>query len=259
MALSRAGASSINQAPITGESKLIDKEVGAAVFASSINGAGALEIEVTHLATDNTISRLVKMVEEAQEKRAPSQRFIDRFAKYYTPAVVILAALVAVIPPLLFEQPFWNPDPKTFGWLYRGLALLVVACPCALVISTPVSIISAISNAAGRGVIIKGGAYLEALSRIQAVAFDKTGTLTSGKPSVVALRSAHCEEIGAAQIGVCDACDEVLALASAVERRSEHPLAQAITIEAEQRNLQSRYPAATMVQAITGKGGHRPN
>ncbi len=250
----RAGAYSVNQAPITGESKLIEKMAGADVFASSINGEGVLEIEVTHLASDNTISRLIKMVEEAQEKRAPSQRFIDRFAKYYTPAVVILAVLVATIPPLFFGQPFWNPDAGTFGWFYRGLAMLVVACPCALVISTPVSIISAISNAAGQGVVIKGGAYLESLSGVNAIAFDKTGTLTTGKPNVVALRSAACAEIEGNPIGVCNECNDVLALASAVECRSEHPLAHAITTQAEQRGLNNQYPAAEMVQAITGKG-----
>ena len=183
------GASAVNQAPITGESRLIEKEVGADVFASSINGEGVLEIEVTRLAADNTISRLIKMVEDAQEKQAPAQRFVDQFAKYYTPAVVLIAILVAIVPPLLFNQPFFNPDAETFGWFYRGLALLVVACPCALVISTPVSIISAISNAAQNGVLIKGGVHLEALSGVKALALDKTGTLTEGKPSVVTMRS----------------------------------------------------------------------
>lgn len=250
----RAGISSVNQAPITGESRLIEKSVGSQVFASSINGEGVLEIEVTRLASDNTISRLIKMVEEAQEKRAASQRFIDHFAKYYTPAVVALAVLVAIIPPLFFGQPFWNPDAATFGWFYRGLALLVVACPCALVISTPVSIISAISNAAGRGVIIKGGAYLEALQTIKAIALDKTGTLTVGKPNVVGLRSADCQELSGDLIGACTACDDVLALASAVERRSEHPLAQAIIQAAGQRGVNHKYQAADMVRAITGQG-----
>ena len=167
-----AGTSAVNQAPITGESKLIEKEIGSGVFASSINGTGSLEIEVTHLAADNTISRLIKMVEEAQEKRAPAQRLVDRFAKYYTPAVVVLAALVAIVPPLLWGSPFFNPTPETTGWLYRALTLLVVACPCALVISTPVSIVSAISNGARNGILIKGGAVVEILSQVQAIAFD---------------------------------------------------------------------------------------
>ena len=187
-----SGASSVNQAPITGESKLLEKQSGDAVFASSINGEGSLEILVTHLAEDNTISRVVKMVEEAQEKRAPAQRFVDQFARYYTPFIVVLAVAVMAVPPLFFGQPFLNPNPDTFGWFYRGLALLVVGCPCALVISTPVSLISAISNAARNGVLIKGGAHLETLSRVQAIAFDKTGTLTQGKPAVVSVHTPDC-------------------------------------------------------------------
>ena len=124
---------------------------------------------------------MIRLVEEAQEKRAPAQRFVDQFARYYTPAVVVLAIVVAVIPPLFFDQPFWNAADGTFGWLYRGLALLVVACPCALVISTPVSIISAISNAAKNGILVKGGIHLETLSKVHVMAFDKTGTLTEGQ------------------------------------------------------------------------------
>jgi len=248
------GASAVNQAPITGESRLVDKEVGSDVFASTINGEGALEIEVTRLAADNTISRLIKMVEEAQEKRAPAQRVVDQFAKYYTPAVVLLAFLVATIPPLLFNQPFFNPDANTFGWLYRGLALLVVACPCALVISTPVSIISAISNAAQHGVLIKGGAYLEALSKIKGMALDKTGTLTQGKPAVIRFRSADCSDMINHNAQSCGECDDMLALASAVEMRSEHPYGKAVVDESLQRNMQHRYPAAEMVTALTGRG-----
>ncbi len=156
-----SGRSAVNQAPITGESHPVDKAEADAVFAGSINGQGTLEIEVSHLAVDNTISRLIAMVEEAQEKSAPAQRFVDRFAQFYTPAVVILAALVAVLPPLILGQPLLVPDDPAQGWLYRALALLVVACPCALVISTPVSIISAISNGARHGVIFKGGALLK--------------------------------------------------------------------------------------------------
>jgi Zn2+/Cd2+-exporting ATPase len=248
----RAGASSVNQAPITGESRLIEKEAGSGVFAGSINGEGTLEIEVTRLAADTTISRMIALVEEAQERRAPVQRFVDRFARYYTPAVVILALLVAFVPPLFFGQPFWNPSPDQFGWLYRALALLVIACPCALVISTPVSVISAISAAARSGVLIKGGAILEELSRVRAIAFDKTGTLTAGKPMVVALQSAACEAHAAAER--CGACDDVLALAAAVERRSEHPLAQAIMQESSRRGLAGRYPTAEGVTALVGRG-----
>jgi Cd2+/Zn2+-exporting ATPase len=250
-----AGESSVNQAPITGESRLIERASGDTVFAGSINGAGALEVEVTHRAEDTTISRLIRMVEEAQEQRAPTQRFIDRFARYYTPTVVVLALLVAIVPPLLFGQPFWNPDADTFGWFYRALALLVVACPCALVISTPVSIVSAISNASRRGVLFKGGAHLETLSRVQTIAFDKTGTLTAGKPAVVQTRTATCHAgCPAAQQAACTDCDDLLALASAVEQRSEHPLAQAIVTAATQRHVQDRYPAASHVTALTGQG-----
>ncbi|MFP4441303.1 MAG: heavy metal translocating P-type ATPase [Chloroflexaceae bacterium] len=250
-----AGDSAVNQAPITGESRLIDKTVGDTLFAGSINGAGALEIEVTHRAEDTTISRLIRMVEEAQEQRAPTQRFIDRFAHYYTPAVVVLALLVAIVPPLFFGQPFWNPDADTFGWFYRALALLVVACPCALVISTPVSLVSAISNAARRGVLVKGGVHLETLSRVRVIAFDKTGTLTAGKPTVIQTRTVACPDgCHSEQPDICSDCDDLLALAHAVEQRSEHPLAQAIVNAAAQRQVQDRYPAASQVAALAGRG-----
>ncbi len=243
-----SGASSVNQAPITGESKLVEKQAGDSVFASSINGEGALEIEITHLAADNTISRLIQMVAEAQERRAPAERFVDQFARYYTPAVVVLAVLVAAVPPIFLEQPFWNTADGQ-GWLYRALALLVVACPCALVISTPVSIISAISNGARNGVLFKGGAYLEVLSRVKAMAFDKTGTLTEGRPSVARYQSLYCEGGEA-----CEPCNDLLALTSAVERRSSHPLAEAVVHESALRGVNGRYPAAESVQTMTGKG-----
>uniref|UniRef100_UPI002CBCE47D heavy metal translocating P-type ATPase n=1 Tax=Aggregatilinea sp. TaxID=2806333 RepID=UPI002CBCE47D len=154
------GASGVNQAPITGESVPVAKVAGDEVFAGTINGEGALTMRVTRLAADNTLSRIIRMVEEAQSVRAPSQRFIDRFAHYYTPAVVVMALGVAAIPPLLFGAPFLD-TPDTHGWLYRALSMLVIACPCALVISTPVTVISAITRAARRGVLIKGGAFLE--------------------------------------------------------------------------------------------------
>jgi Cd2+/Zn2+-exporting ATPase len=248
-----SGISTVNQAPITGESRPIDKAPGSEVFAGSINGEGALEIEVTRLASDTVLSQLIRLVQEAQERRAAAQRFIDRLARVYTPAVVALAGLVAVVPPLLFGQPFLDPVNPHAGWLYRGLALLVVACPCALVISTPVSIISALSNAARHGVLIKGGAYLEALSRIRTVAFDKTGTLTYGRPAVVALRPAnHGGADGTAQH--CTDCAELLALASAVEQQSEHPLARAVVDEATRYGLHRRYPPATAVTALPGRG-----
>lgn len=245
-----AGRSAVNQAPITGESRLLDKEAGDDVFAGSINSTGSLEVEVSHLASDNTISRLIAMVEEAQDQRAPAQRFVDRFARYYTPAVVVLAALVAIIPPLLLDQALIIPEAPAEGWLYRALALLVVACPCALVISTPVSIISAISNGAKHGVLFKGGAFIEALGSIKTIAFDKTGTLTRGRPALIGVRAAACT----APNGDCDECDDLLALAGSVEQRSEHPLAKAIVQEAESLELKDRYGPAQSVVALAGQG-----
>ena len=251
------GASAVNQAPITGESVPVEKQTGSAVFAGSINGEGVLEVQVTQLADDNTISRIIKMVEDAQERKAPAERFVDQFAKYYTPIVVVLAALVALVPPVLFGAPFWQTSIDQ-GWLYRALELLVVACPCALVISTPVSIISAISNAARNGVLIKGGAYLESLAKINTVAFDKTGTLTEGKPQVIQVRSVNCSNALGTSAEVCAPCEDMLALANAVEKRSEHPLARAIITAAEQEHVSDRYASAEDVKAIMGKGvvGH---
>lgn len=246
------GASSVNQAPITGESAPVDKAAGDTVFAGSINGPGALSVEITRLAADNTISRLIRMVEEAQEQRAPAQRFVDRFAKVYTPVVVLIAALAAVLPPALLGAPFLNPDPHTQGWLYRALELLVVACPCALVISTPVSLISAIANGARNGVLFKGGAHVETLSRVRAIAFDKTGTLTAGQPAVVRVRSTQCVTPGGD--ASCEHCDDLLALATAIERRSEHPLARAVVARAGQSGLDNKYPAAEAVTALAGRG-----
>lgn len=247
-----AGLSTVNQASITGESRPIEKGPGSEVLAGSINGEGAVEIEVTRFASDTVLSRLIRLVQEAQERRAVVQRFVDRFARIYTPAVVALAGLVATLPPLLFGQPFVDPVTPSAGWLYRGLALLVVACPCALVISTPVSIISAVSNAAHHGVLIKGGVYLEALNQVKAIAFDKTGTLTHGRPAVISVRPAnHIGTDGTAQH--CTDCAELLALASAVERYSEHPLARAVMDEATRQGLHTRY-AAEMVTALPGRG-----
>jgi Cd2+/Zn2+-exporting ATPase len=244
------GASNINEAPITGESLPAFKHVGDEVFASTVNGEGVLRVEVIRHAEDNTISRLIRMVEEAQERQAPAQKFIDRFARVYTPAVVLLAALVAIVPPLLLGEPFFSTAGQQ-GWFYRALVLLVVACPCALVLSTPVSLVSAISNAARHGVLIKGGIYLEALSHVRAVALDKTGTLTRGEPRVAKVQSVSCE---ATETSSCRHCDDMLALAGAVERYSEHPLAQAVVEAAEARGLQDRYPRAEGVTALAGQG-----
>lgn len=243
-----SGTSSVDQAPITGESVPVIKEGGDDVFAGTINGEGVLTIRVTRLAADNTISRIIKLVEEAQSVRAPSQRVIDRFASWYTPAVVVIAALVAVVPPLVFNQPFYD-TPSEHGWLYRALSMLIIACPCALVISGPVTVISAITAAARRGVLIKGGAFLEALGTVKAFAFDKTGTLTQGKPIVTEWRSLECKNGDP-----CAACDDVLALASAVERRTTHPLAQAVVNAATERQLHDLYPPAESVELLVGRG-----
>ena len=213
------GFSSVDQAPVTGESVPVEKETGDDVFAGTVNGAGSLTVEVTKLARDNTIGRIMHLVEEAQAQRAPSQQFVDVFARYYTPAVIAGAVALVAVPVLMMGQPF---QP----WFYKSLVLLVISCPCALVISTPVSIVSAIGNASRQGLLIKGGAYLEELGRIRAMAFDKTGTLTEGRLAVAAvLASAESTEA------------EVLTLAAAVERYSEHPAAWAIVNKAKEMAL----------------------
>ncbi|TRM11735.1 cadmium-translocating P-type ATPase [Lentibacillus cibarius] len=228
-----AGSSSINQAPITGESLPVDKQQEDTVYAGTINESGSLDIRVTKLVEDTTIAKIIHLVEEAQEKKAPSQAFVDRFASIYTPIVFALALSVMVVPPL-FGLGTWGE------WLYKGLALLVVACPCALVISTPVSIVSAIGNAAKNGVLIKGGTFLEKAGVVQAIAFDKTGTLTEGKPKVAEVLSVKHDR------------DELIAIARTIEAYSTHPIAQAITTYAEERAIDMKEGEA--FQAIAGKG-----
>jgi Zn2+/Cd2+-exporting ATPase len=251
-----AGHSNVDQSVLTGEALPVGRDPGDPVLAGSVNGEGVLEVRVTHGVQDTLLHRMIRMVEEAQARRAPVQRFLDRFARVYTPAVVALAMVVAVVPPLVFGAPFWNPDPDTFGWLYRALALLVVACPCALVISVPASVVSGLTNAARQGVLIKGGAHLEALAGVRAVAFDKTGTLTEGALSVVRVRSVACAGGAAENAGQdrCDACEDLLAVAAAVERRSEHPVGRAVAAEAEARGLGARIPEATHHRALAGRG-----
>lgn len=244
-----SGSSDVDQAAITGESLPVTKETGDDVFAGAVNGGGALEVRVSRLQKDNTLSRIVALVTEAQSVRAPAQRFIDRFARVYTPVMVAIALLVAVLPPLLFGQPFFNPAPGERGWLYRALALLVIACPCALVISAPVTILSAITAAAKRGVLIKGGVFLEALANIKVFAFDKTGTLTRGEPAVTLYRSTRC-----LTDDPCEHCTEVLGLAYALEQRSTHPLARAVVSEAEARGLNGIFLPADDVQTLAGRG-----
>ncbi|QCT02883.1 cation transport ATPase [Paenibacillus algicola] len=212
------GESSVNQAPITGESIPVDKEIGDAVYAGTINEQGTLEVEVTALAEDTTISKIIHLVEEAQEKKAPTQAFVDRFAQIYTPIVFAAALLTMVLPPVI-GLGSWGE------WFYKGLELLVVACPCALVISTPVAIVSAIGNAAKHGVLIKGGAFLETAGRISAIAFDKTGTLTEGKPSVSHLEAWKVSEY------------ELLSIAYTLEEYSTHPIAKAITAYAQSKGV----------------------
>lgn len=228
------GETTVNQAPITGESLPVPKAPGDGVFAGTINQDGAVEFVTTRPASDTTLARIIRMVGDAQSKRSPSEQWVEQFARYYTPAVMGLAIAVMTLPPLFFDGAWAR-------WFYEGLVLLVIACPCALVISTPVSIVAALTASARRGVLVKGGPYMEAPARLKAVAFDKTGTLTEGHPQVrkVVPLSGHTE-------------DEVLAIAAAVERRSAHALARAIVRAADDRGI--RPAAAEDFQAIKGKG-----
>jgi Cd2+/Zn2+-exporting ATPase len=239
------GRSALDQAPVTGESLPVEKGVGDEVYAGTINGTGALVVQVTRLAADNTLARLIRMVQEAQLQRAPSQRFVDRFARVYTPIVVGLGALVAVVPPVLGWGTFSD-------WLYKGLVLLIISCPCALVISTPVTVVSAIARAAWDGVLIKGGAYLEQMGAIRVIAFDKTGTLTQGEPQVV--RSQCAWHPTDNQTEKCLDCQDLVAKAFAVESRSEHPLAGAVVRYAQALGVDGRYPAGQAVSATAGMG-----
>lgn len=239
------GRSAVDQAPITGESLPVEKGPGDEVFAGTINGPGALTVEVTRAASDSTLARMIRLVEEAQERRAPSQRLVDRFAAVYTPTVVFGAALVVAIPPLLGMGPL-------IDWLYRSLVLLVIACPCALVISTPVAVVSGLTAAARAGILVKGGVYLEQLARVRAVAFDKTGTLTQGQPQLVGVR---CENhVADRNPHECADCLDLLAKAAAVEVRSEHPLARAIVRAARELGVADRYGPAEEVQSEPGRG-----
>jgi len=228
------GTSGVNQAPITGESLPVEVEPGHRVFAGSINGEGSLEITASETADRSTLAHIARLVEQAQRTQAPTERFVNRFARRYTPAVIVLAVVLAVVPPLLFDQP-------AIEWLHRGLVLLVIACPCALVISTPVTIVSGLHAAARRGLLVKGGGPLEDAGRIDVVAFDKTGTLTTGQAQVVGVL--NFEATGE---------DEVLRVAAALEVHSEHPLAQAIVAAVRSRGLEWE-PAGEMA-ALRGFG-----
>jgi Cd2+/Zn2+-exporting ATPase len=248
-----AGTSSVNQAPVTGESVPVRKIAGDEVMAGTVNGEAALEVRVTRPAGEGTIARIAKLVEQAQAQRSPAERFIDRFARWYTPAVVALAVLAVAIPVLAFGQPLFDLADGTRGWLYRGLTLLIIACPCALVISIPVTVVSGLTRLANMGVLVKGGAQLDRMADISVIAFDKTGTLTHGRPQVTGVRSNGCEHPADAMIE-CDTCDEVVAVAAAVERASEHPVAHAIVAAAGQRQVAHRFQTAAEVQAHPGRG-----
>ncbi len=252
------GESAVNQAPITGESWPADKSTGDPVFAGSINGMGALDVRVDRLAADSTIARIIHLVEEAQSRRAPIQTFVDRFARRYTPAVVMLAAAIATIPPGIASIEALSMAAGHWGeWWYRALVLLVVSCPCALVISTPAAIVSALTTAARAGVLIKGGAHLERLASVRCVAFDKTGTLTEGRVAVT-------DVFG---VGTTHA-DEVLTVAASLEARSEHPIGRAIVDRARAagvafaeghsfRALPGLGAEATVASGVAVIGSHR--
>ncbi len=228
------GESAVNQAPITGESVPVDKKPGDEVFAGTINGEGSLEIEVTKATGDTTLARIIRLVAEAQEQKAPTQRFVDVFARYYTPVVTVVALLIFLAPPL-----FMGGDWST--WLYRACVLLIIACPCALVISTPVSIVAGLTALARRGVLVKGGAHLETIGKLKALAVDKTGTITEGKPQV----------LGVELFGTATQAD-ILSAAAAIDEHSAHPLAKAVVAHAKAQQV--TYERASNYQARSGRG-----
>lgn len=230
------GHSAVNQAAITGESVPIEKQIKDEIFAGTLNEEGILEVEVTKHVNDTTIAKIIHLVEEAQGERAPAQAFVDKFAKYYTPSIMAISALIIIIPPLFFGGD-WNK------WLYQGLSLLVVGCPCSLVISTPVSIVSAIGNSAKNGVLVKGGIYLEEIGELKAIAFDKTGTLTKGTPSVTDFVVSDTNQE-----------NQYLSIISALEILSQHPLASAILKEADRRELNYQMIDIMNFKSVTGKG-----
>lgn len=229
-----AGTSAVNQAPITGESLPVDKGVGDAVYAGTINEAGSVDYRVTAMAGNTTLSRIIHAVEEAQNSRAPTQRFVDQFARIYTPAVFILAVIIATVPPLLMEGAWTD-------WIYRALVLLVVACPCALVISTPVSIVSGLTAATRKGILVKGGIYLEQGAKLSFVALDKTGTLTHGKPVQTDYR------VWASNAGI-----DPQMLAVSLAARSDHPVSQAIAKAASSK--QFTLSEVERFEALPGRG-----
>ncbi len=228
------GASTVNQAPITGESMPVAKQKGDSVFAGTINEEGYLEIKVTKSSKETVLSKIVKIIEDAQKRKSKAEAFIDRFAKYYTPVVVMLSFLVMTVPTLVFGLEFSE-------WFYRGLVLLVVSCPCALAISTPVSMVSGLTSAARNGVLIKGGSYLEEIKNAKVIAFDKTGTLTEGKPEVtdiIPLNNYSKEEL--------------LKISASLEAKSKHPLAEAIVKKAKEKGVKTE--PLEGFESVAGKG-----
>ncbi|OZI55883.1 heavy metal translocating P-type ATPase [Bordetella genomosp. 4] len=245
------GASAIDQSAITGESLPVDKTVGDTVFAGTVNTTGAFDYRVTAAAGNTTLARIIHAVEQAQGARAPTQRFIDRFSRVYTPIVVVLAILIAVVPPLFMDQPWMDA-------IYRALALLIIACPCALVISTPVSVVSGLTAAARRGILIKGGVYLEQGRKLTWLALDKTGTLTHGKPvctDFVVPTDAAFRSAPLADAGLAAALESPAArLAASLAARSDHPVSRAIA-----QAYTAAYPGATLPEvqdfaALLGRG-----
>lgn len=234
------GTSDVNQAPITGESQPVTKEPGDSVFAASINGPAALKVRATKTFADNTVARIIQMVQEAQEKKGTSQRFIERFGARYSPIVVLVAIAIAVLPPLLAHADWMT-------WITRATVLMVAASPCAVMISIPVTLVAALGTGARKGVLIKGGVYLEQMADVKVVAFDKTGTMTYGEPEVteVLLNPSRPDSSSATT-------DELLAVAAAIEQHSEHPLGRAIVRHAAKRNLQRR--EIDEFQAVVGSG-----
>jgi Cd2+/Zn2+-exporting ATPase len=229
-----AGESAINQAPVTGESVPVEKTVGAEVFAGTVNGDGALEVRVTKAAEDSTVARIARLVEDAQSKRSRSEKFVERFAAVYTPVVLGVAVITAVLPPLLLGAA-WS------DWTYRALVLLVIGCPCALVISTPVAIVAGLAAAAARGILIKSGEHLETPARLKVIALDKTGTLTTGRPKVI-------------DVVPFDEHDKkgLLRIAAGLESKSEHPIAHAVVEAARADGIE--FPLVANFVAIRGKG-----
>jgi Cd2+/Zn2+-exporting ATPase len=234
------GASTVDESPITGESVPVEKGPGDAVFSGSLNGSGGMLVRATKKAGDSTLQKIARLVEEAQARKAPAELFVDRFSRVYTPIVVAAAVVLAVVPALVMGASFGQ-------WFYRALALLIIACPCALVISTPVTVVSGIGAASRRGILVKSGAALEAAGRLRALAFDKTGTLTEGRPVVSRL----VRPDGAPE-------NDVMRLAAALERRSEHPLAHAILTAAESHGIDSGEnfdpPSVVNFRSVAGRG-----